>query len=254
MPRTFPVPRAADAWSTPLDSPTYPRYPVPFRDTEILTVEYRTHIDAIRALVPAPLVPTGDTVLLHVARWGDVPGLGRDIGECNVMVGVRFDSPNGTVAGAYSPYFFLDNDRAIAFGREVQGQPKRYAKVALESRGDLHVGTVIANDIAVLTCTMPYKPQPGTLERIRERIDMVSNINLKIIPHIDGGMAVCQLVARDLANIRVHECWTGPATVEIRPNAAAPLHRLPVLEFLQGYYWRADFELVGGRILHDYLV
>jgi len=41
-------------------------------------------------------------------------------------------------------------------------------------------------------------------------------------------------------------CLSGPA-------ATAPLYRLPVRGFLEGYYWRCDFTLVGGTILHDYL-
>ena len=63
----------AEAWATPLDAPIYPRYPIPFRDVEFLTLQYRTDPHAIRRLLPEPLVPTGDTVLLHVARMGDVP-------------------------------------------------------------------------------------------------------------------------------------------------------------------------------------
>ena len=28
---------------------------------------------------------------------------------------------------------------------------------------------------------------------------------------------------------------------------------LPVVEPLEGFFWKADFTLVGGRVLHDYL-
>jgi acetoacetate decarboxylase len=248
----FSIPQPTDAWTTPLDAPAYPRYPIAFRDSEILTIQYRTDPEAIRALLPSPLSSTGDTVLLHIARYGDVPGVGRDIHECNVMVGATYDGPDGVVSGAYSPYFFLDSDRMITFGREVQGQPKRLAKVSLEVRGDVHVGTVVANDIAILTCTLPYKARPAAMSEIRARINVTTNINLKVIPQIDGRIAVRQLVARDLANVSVQECWGGPSTTEIRPNAAAPLYRLPVREFLEGFYWRAEFDLVGGTILHDY--
>jgi acetoacetate decarboxylase len=241
------------AWSTPLDAPLYPRYPIPFRDIELLTLQYRTDPDAIRRLVPAPLEPTGDTVLLHVARMGDVPGIGAGIHECNVMVGVRLETAEGVVTGCYSPWFFLDSDRAIAQGREVQGQPKRAAVVDLETRGDLVVGTVTANRIDVLTGTLPYKPRAASLDELRSRVDMVTNINLKVIANMDGTIAVRQLVARTLENIRILECWAGPGTVEIRPNAAVPMYRLPVLEFLDGYHWRAEFDLVGGRVVYDYL-
>jgi acetoacetate decarboxylase len=241
------------AWSTPLDAPLYPRYPIAFRDVELLTLQYRTDPAAIRRLVPEPLEPTGDTVLLHVARMGDVPGIGAGIHECNVMVGVRLETAQGTVTGCYSPWFFLDSDRAIANGREVAGQPKRAAVVDLETRGDLVVGSVVANGIDVLTGTLPYKQRAGSLDELRSRVDMVTNINLKVIPNMDGTIAIRQLVARDLENVRVLECWSGPGTVELRPNAAVPLYRLPVLEFLDGYHWRAEFDLVGGRVVYDYL-
>jgi acetoacetate decarboxylase len=41
--------------------------------------------------------------------------------------------------------------------------------------------------------------------------------------------------------------------VELRKNVQAPVFRLPVVEDLRGFYWRADFDLVGGHVLHDYL-
>ena len=83
------------AWATPLDAPMYPPYPMPFRDLELLTLQYRTDAAAIRRLLPEPLMPTGDTVLLHVARFGDVPGIGAEIHECNVMIGARLETPSG---------------------------------------------------------------------------------------------------------------------------------------------------------------
>jgi acetoacetate decarboxylase len=79
------------------------------------------------------------------------------------------------------------------------------------------------------------------------------NINYKVIPHIDGRTAIRQLTSRKLADVNVHECWAGPCTVELRPNAQAPVHKLPVREMGDGYFWCADFTLVAGTIIHDYL-
>lgn len=58
---------------------------------------------------------------------------------------------------------FVDNDRALAGGRELNGQPKRLAEVSLEARSDLHVATLTRNGIVVFTGTMAYKPSPATL-------------------------------------------------------------------------------------------
>ena len=49
------------------------------------------------------------------------------------------------------------------------------------------------------------------------------------------------------------ECWTGPCTTQLQPNAQAPVHRLPVREMLEGFYWTAQFTLVAGEVLLDYL-
>src|SRR3546814_20356739 len=71
--------------------------------------------------------------------------------------------------------------------------------------------------------------------------------------HIDGTPAIRQITSRRLTDVTVHECWEGPCTVELRPNIQAPVYRLPVVEMLNAFYWRADFTLVRGEVLHDYL-
>ena len=247
------VPRPQQAHSIPLDNPLHGPPPARFSGGEVLVLQYRTDPAAIAALVPEPLVPVGDTVMVQVARWGDVPGLGRDTHEVNVMLPVRFDRPEGPVTGAYSPYFFVDSDRAMAGGREFHGQPKRMAEVALETRGDLIVGTLRRNGIDVFTGTLPYKSRTATLDQARRRVDFVTNLNVKVIPQIDGRPGISQLTSRDLTDIDVLECWSGAGTASVEPNAQASLHRLPVLEHLEGFYWRGAFSLVGGVVLHDYL-
>lgn len=47
-------------------------------------------------------------------------------------------------------------------GREVHGQPKKLADVALESRGDLTVGRVVRNGIDIITATTPCKQRRPT--------------------------------------------------------------------------------------------
>jgi acetoacetate decarboxylase len=241
------------AHSIPLDNPLHGPPPARFLDGEVLVIQYRTDPAAIAALVPAPLAPVGDVVMVQVARWGDVPGLGRDTHEVNVMVSVEYDGVDGPVRGAYSPYFFVDSDRAMAGGREFHGQPKRMADVRLETRGDLIIGTLRRNGIDVFTGTLPYKSRPAQIDDVRRRVDFVTNINLKVIPQIDGSPGLRQLTARDLVDIAVDGCWSGDGTARVEPNAQASLYRLPVLEQLEGYYWCGEFSLVGGVVLHDYI-
>jgi acetoacetate decarboxylase len=252
-PSTLRIPNPREAAGTPIDSPLSGLPPARFSDGEVLTFQYVTDPSAIRALLPLPLEPINDVVQVQVSRWGDIPGAGRDIHECNVMIGARYAGADETVEGSYSPYFWVESDRSMAGGREFHGQPKRIAEISLENVGDLLIGRVRHAGIDIFTGTLQYKAAPSTAERLRGRIDPVTNINLKIINHIDSRPAIKQLTSRELTDLSIPECYEGPCTVEIRPAATAPLYRLPARGFLEGFYWRTEFSLVGGRILHDYL-
>lgn len=237
-------------FSTPLDNPLIPRFPIEMRDTEILTAFYRSDPECARRLVPSPLEVVGDLVIIHVYHMNDSDWFGNYY-ESAVQIPVRL--PGTDIAGAFSPYLYLGSAGAVAVGRETYGQPKKDGQPRLEVRDDLFVGTVRRNDIDVITLTMAYKQQRAKLEDMTAYGDFRTNINLKIIPNIDGTPAVRQLTARTFEHVRVHECWRGAVTVELRPNAQAPVYRLPVREMVEGFYWRTDFVLPFGRVIHDYL-
>ena len=235
-------------FSTPWDAPMVPPFPFSFRNAEILTLYWRTDPEAVAFLLPPPLEPTSDVVCAHIYRMNDTDWLGP-YAECNVMIGAHL----GDRAGAYSPYLVLSSDIGVAHGREAHGQPKKLGQPRLDMRGDLIVGQVERNGIDVITGTLPYKQRRCGGGDLAPHFDFATNLNLKAVDHIDGRPAIRQLTSRKLTDVTIHEAWSGPCTVELRPNAQLPVHRLPVRECLAGFYWRADFTLVAGEIIHDYL-
>lgn len=240
----------SDGFSTPYDAPTVPAFPFTFRNAEVMTLAWRTDLDSVARILPPPLEPRSDVVLAHIYKMNDTEWLGPYF-ESNIMVGCRLEAADAV--GGYSPYLFLSSDGGVAHGREVHGQPKKLGRPNLEARGDAWVGTIERNGIDVLTGTMAYKQRRSDIKRLAGYFDFALNINLKAINHIDGTPAIRQLTARRLGALDVHECWSGPCTVELRPNVQAPVYRLPVKEMLEGFWWRADFTLVPGYVLHDYL-
>ncbi len=240
----------ATGLSAPWDAPLVPPFPFSFRDLRALTLAYRTDPTAVARLLPPPLEPTGDVVLIHIYDIRDAEWLGQ-YQECNVMVGARLPSTGDE--GAYSPYLFLNSDVGLAHGREVHGQPKKWAEPRLEVRQDAWVGTVSRNGIDVITGTLAYKQRPDEIASVSRLMNFTLNLNLKAVDHIDGRPAVRQLTSRRFENVKIKECWSGPCTVELRPNVQAPVHRLPVAEMLDGFYWRGSLTLVGGSVVHDYL-
>jgi acetoacetate decarboxylase len=204
----------------------------------------------VSRLLPEPLVSTTDVVLIHIYRMNDVDWLGN-YDEANVMIGATL--PGTDVSGGYSTGLYLSSDAGVAQGREVHGQPKKMGKVRLRSVGDAWVGRIKRNGIDVVTGTLAYKQHRSDVREMMQYMDYSLNINLKVLDHIDGRPAIRQLTARRLEQVQIHECWSGPCSVELRPNVQAPVFRLPVKEMLTGFYWRADFTLVAGRVVYDYL-
>ena len=236
-------------FSTPLDAPMIPSFPFTFRDIKIFTLVYRTDVEAMRALLPEPLVPTGDEVMIHFYQMNDTSWVGP-YNEVNVMFGAELP---GKAVGSYSPYLFLSSDVGVTHGREIHGQPKKFGNPKIDFRGDLIVGTLERNGIDVVTGTMPYKQQEADISELSDVFPFATNMNLKAVDHIDGSPAIRQLTSRSLSDMKVIECWRGPCTTELRANAQAPVRRLPVREMLDGFFWAAEFTLVPGEVLLDYL-
>lgn len=239
----------AGGFSTPWDAPMIPPFPFRFRDCEIMTLYWRTDPEAMAFLLPPPLEPVGDVACVHIYKMNDTDWIGPYC-EANVMFGARLP---GKAEGAYSPWLVLSSDIGVAHGREIHGQPKKLGQPSVEFRGDLIVGTVERNGIDVITGTLPYKQKPAAAGDLKPHFDFATNLNLKAVDHIDGRPAIRQLTSRQLADVTVFEAWRGPCTVELRPNAQLPAFRLPVIEPLEGFFWRGEFTLVAGEIIHDYL-
>ena len=236
--------------STPYGAPLVPALPIRLRRTEILTVVYRTHRSAADALIPAPLQLAGDLCVVHVYRMHDAEWFGV-YGESAVQIPVRHEGSGTT--GAYSPLLVVEGDGPVAAGREIYGQPKKAGRITLEAREDLLVGTVSRNGIEIVTATMAYKQVAGTAEDLERHASFRTNVNLKVIPNVDGsGASVRELTARTLADVVIHEVWRGPGTVELRPNAQVPVHLLPVREVVEAFHWRTDFSLVDGEVIERF--
>jgi acetoacetate decarboxylase len=51
----------------------------------------------------------------------------------------------------------------------------------------------------------------------------------------------------------VKGAWTGPATLDLRSHALAPVAALPVREIVSATHILADLTLGLGKVVHDYL-
>jgi acetoacetate decarboxylase len=235
------------AFAMPLTSPAFPPGPYRFVGREYLIVTYRTDPEALRAVVPEPLLITEPIVKYEFIRMADSTGFG-DYTETGQVIPVQFEGQSG----GYVHSMYLNDEAPIAGGRELWGFPKKLASPSLVVETDTLLGTLDYGSVRVATATMGYKHRALDLAKVRESL-LTPNFLLKIIPHVDGSARICELVRYFLEDVTVKGAWTGPAALELAHHALAPVAQLPVLEVLSGTHIVSDLTLGLGTVVHDYL-
>jgi acetoacetate decarboxylase len=235
------------AYAMPLTSPAYSKPPFRFVDREFVIVTYRTDPDALARVVPAPLQPTDPIVKYEFIKMPDSSGLGSYT-ESGQVIPVTLDGR----AGGFTHAMYLDSEAGIASGRELLGFPKVLAQPKLEVRNDALVGTLDYNGVRVATATMAYKHHPLDLAAVRKTLEVPGYL-LKIMPHVDATVRICELVRFYVSEVNLKGAWSGPASLELHPHCFAPVFKLPVLEVLSAVHILCDLSIAGGEVVHDYL-
>ncbi|AAK76910.1 acetoacetate decarboxylase [Clostridium acetobutylicum] len=233
--------------STPLTSPAFPRGPYKFHNREYFNIVYRTDMDALRKVVPEPLEIDEPLVRFEIMAMHDTSGLG-----CYTESGQAIPVSFNGVKGDYLHMMYLDNEPAIAVGRELSAYPKKlgYPKLFVDS--DTLVGTLDYGKLRVATATMGYKHKALDANEAKDQICR-PNYMLKIIPNYDGSPRICELINAKITDVTVHEAWTGPTRLQLFDHAMAPLNDLPVKEIVSSSHILADIILPRAEVIYDYL-
>jgi len=187
-----------------------------FVNCEMLSVTCQTDPAWLAEVVPAPLVPNGDTVRFMVGRWqsncvGDFDGGA-------IYLPARF----GDVEGEYVLAMYMDSDAAILYGREVFGEPKKQATTTLNHGKDHAVGTIRRGNATIMTLRATFDTEhgPSTVQG--------ANFNVKAMPDATGNGLEFDPVLT-LADFDV--VWTrdrsGTGTVEVESTVHDPLDSIP---------------------------
>jgi len=236
-----------NAFAMPLTSPAFPHGPYRFKNREFLIITYRTDMEALRAVVPEPLEIMEPLVKFEFINMPDSTGFGSYT-ESGQIIPVKLDG----VSGSYAHAMYLNDHPPIAGGRELWGFPKKLATPKLEIEIDTLVGTLEYGSVEIAKATMGFKHREVNSALVMASL-AAPNYLLKIIPHVDGSVRICELVRYYTTHVSLKGAWTGPATLELHPHALAPVFELPVLEVISTIHFVADLTLGLGEVVYDYL-
>lgn len=236
-----------NAFAMPFSNPGYPRGPYHFRNREYFIITYETDIERLRDIVPAPLEVVEPLVNFEIIRMPDSTGFG-DYTESGQVIPVRYQGK----AGGYSHAMYLDDQPPISGGREIWGFPKKLAKPTLKIESESLIGLLDYGSYRVATATMGFKHLELDKQAVLKALSAPAYL-LKIIPHVDGTVRICELVEYQLENLVVKGAWTGPACLELANHALAPLADLPVRRVVKAMHALTDLTLPYGQVVHDYL-
>jgi acetoacetate decarboxylase len=236
--------------SMPAAGPSYPAGPYRFVDREFMVITYESDRDAIREQLPEPLEPLDAPLVKY--EWIKMPdssGFGSYT-ETGIVIPCRL----GTDEVNFVAQMYLDDDPPIAAGREIWGFPKKYAHPTLEIVKDTLTGTLSYAGQLVAMGTMGYKHESmaGNGDLTRAALSK-TQINLKLIPGVDGRLEICQLVAINLTDITVKGSWQGPGRLHLVPHVNAPVADLPVRRVIGAHHFVADLTLPYGKVAYDYM-
>lgn len=236
--------------SMPICSPSYPYGPFVFKRREYLIVTYESDPEAIRKALPEPLEPApGNLAYFEWMKMPDSTGFG-DYEECG---GGVFALYQGEPCN-FSVQMYLDDEPPISGGREIWGFPKKYGMPKLRVIKDTLTGTLYYDEERVAVGTMDFKVRSleGQIDQVKAGLAKL-NINLKLLPDVDGRAKVAQLVGYNLEQIEVVGAWEGDACLALTPHVKCRVADMPVRKVVGGRHLLVDFVLPYGRVLHDYL-
>ncbi|MEU9153410.1 acetoacetate decarboxylase family protein [Streptomyces sp. NPDC048417] len=178
--------------------------------------------DAVAAVLPPPLKPTGHPLVRVNISQVRLPGYPLGAGSFAVA------AAHGTAEGWYPLVMPMTHERALTGGREVFGEPKKLGEVTVEREGGLVRAALARHGVAFVevrgTVGTPLplpEPAPKT------------DFYFKFLPAVDGsGFDGDPLLVHCVREEKVRRLERVTGEVILRESAYDPVTDLPVLRLL----------------------
>jgi acetoacetate decarboxylase len=202
-----------------------------FLSAQLLTVQYLTRPEIVRHVLPPGLEPTEQAVAtVMLGHWGRS-------NVCHAFSGACFyvQARHKEHVGDYCLAMQMSTDAAIIFGREVFGEPKKYARTTLERTGNTLKGRVerYGSPIIRIEATMQRKELPTEGGFI--------NFHYKFLPKCDGqGLEGDPVLVMASFRTKPTVIESGIATLALANTVLDPLGEIEIVKVLGASYVEAD--------------
>lgn len=234
-------------FTLPLDSPLYPKPPVFYRDMDNISIAYETDEDAALDMLPA--VEGLELVRPATARVMLAKMPFTTFGAYEEMYQLIDVTWQG-VPAIYPVQILLNQESALAAGRELWGNPKKFGHIDWTTESEIHQGTA-ERPRGSRICTVLMRPeQPVEVEPYEMNI-----IGLRVVPspEKDAPPSLAQLVLNH-CDVRPQTAWSGQGSVHFGAESLLdPWHKLPVKKVKESMLIRTDMD-AGPRaeIVHEF--
>jgi acetoacetate decarboxylase len=210
-----------------------------FMATRSLTVLFETTPEAVKALLPPPLEPTPEVAgSAWIGDIGNSNCVGPFLGGA-LYLRARY----GDLVGNYCVTMPMSTDAAVAFGRELYGEPKKLAKIVFENQGEHVWGSAERYEIRYLSLRGRMEG-PGPTGRHQS-----SSFHFKYLPRPDGsGFDHPPLLVHITTEVNVQAAQRGRGELVLRDSPHDPVADIPVTQVIQAIYTEG-VSYTSGKIL-----
>lgn len=234
-------------YAIPVDAPAYGPQPTIYKNVVFNYVYYLTDPAKIAPLLPEPFTPGDDG--LCVAFAIDVPfsSCYGPFQEMGLVVQAKWKGENCF----YQPALYLNNDSAIAAGREIYGSPKKYAQMNFSNNQcETFSASATRGGVEFLKITTKIL---GTGEN-SDFPSIFPYYNLKMIPSIEGPWPeVKQITSCCSTDVETHSLFRCAGTVQLTPCCTSGIWTLQPKEILGASRACRSYVDGWGTIAYDYL-
>ncbi len=227
-----------------------------YTDAEMLNVAWKATPEAIEGLLPAPLEPYKEPLV--VAFIADFPK--TNFGVTYTMAAISIVCEYDGELGTYCVGMPEDDDIPVFLGRELQGYPKKMAKVSLKRDGDKIDGWVERRGIKFfeIHATVTEKPESAEYEEITREVfkdetkmDAVA-FNIWSFSPPGGGPEYTPKLVRQVTRFRPYNIEYCNADVVTRESPYdSPWHKLKPVTVLGSTYTKGNNTMMGAKVVAD---